>query len=259
MKNNSKKSSFKVFSGIICTLLAAVLLWTALYFTVPKVKEWTNEKFHISANKDNDDEEKKALIEENKQLKTRIDDLESNVTNASSKYDSVSEKLKETEEKLATANAENEELNSQLENKAEVKTITFATAADFINFLFVQGQADKVIDVRLSDTSYTGAPRYYEKAVQGATSTTFETTKESYTVSKLNEYILTPGRTNGSNNIRFTVATTSTNLELYCQSSGVIQLLVRDIKLYSDNITTISATFYNVETTLSQFTVRYFA
>lgn len=127
------KTLWKICKSIFMLLLTGVIVWTILYFTVPKVKDWTNDKvFKIDQSKD--DEEKKQLRAENEDLKNQIKSLTTEATTVSAELTNVKDQLSAKTTALETATSEKQELEnkvSELEQKvSELESSETATKAE---------------------------------------------------------------------------------------------------------------------------------
>lgn len=123
----------KTCKSIFMLLLTGVIVWTILYFTVPKVKDWINDKvFNIDQSKD--DEEKKQLRAENEDLKKQIKSLTTEATTVSAELTNVKDQLSAKTTALETATSEKQELEtkvSELEQKvSELESSETATKAE---------------------------------------------------------------------------------------------------------------------------------
>lgn len=107
------KTLWKICKSIFMLLLTGVIVWTILYFTVPKVKDWTNDKvFKIDQSKD--DKEKKQLRAENEDLKKQINSLTTETTTVSAELTNVKDQLSAKTTALETATSEKQELTSKV-------------------------------------------------------------------------------------------------------------------------------------------------
>ena len=120
------KTLWKICKLVIMLLLTGVIVWTVLYFTVPKVKDWTNDKvFKIDQSKD--DEEKKQLRAENEDLKKQINSLTTEATTVSAELTNVKDQLTAKTTALETATSEKQELTSKV-SKLEQKVSELETS-----------------------------------------------------------------------------------------------------------------------------------
>lgn len=120
------KTLWKICKLVIMLLLTGVIVWTVLYFTVPKVKDWTNDKvFKIDQSKD--DEEKKQLRADNEVLKKQINSLTTEATTVSAELTNVKDQLTAKTTALETATSEKQELTSKV-SKLEQKVSELETS-----------------------------------------------------------------------------------------------------------------------------------
>lgn len=129
------KTLWKICKSILLLALTGVIVWTVLYFTVPKVKDWTNEVLKIDQSKN--DEEKKQLIAENEDLKKQINSLTSQATTVSTELTTVKAELSEKKTALEKATADKAELETKVGNLstkvAELENSNSATSAELEN------------------------------------------------------------------------------------------------------------------------------
>lgn len=130
------KTIWKICKSILLLALTGVIVWTVLYFTVPKVKDWTNDKV-LKIDQSKNDEEKKQLIAENEDLKKQIDSLNSQATTVSTELTTVKAELSEKKTALEKATAEKAELETKVGNLtskvAELENSNSATSAELEN------------------------------------------------------------------------------------------------------------------------------
>lgn len=120
------KTLWKICKSIFMLLLTGIIVWTILYFTVPKVKDWTYDKvFKIDQSKD--DEEKKQLRAENEDLKKQINSLTTEATTVSAELTNVKDQLTAKITALETATSEKQELTSKV-SKLEQKVSELETS-----------------------------------------------------------------------------------------------------------------------------------
>ena len=123
------KTLWKICKSILLLALTGVIVWTVLYFTVPKVKDWTNDKV-LKIDQSKKDEEKKQLLAENEDLKKQIDSLTSQAT-------TVKTELSEKKTALEKAAADKAELETKVGNLsakvAELENSNSATSEELEN------------------------------------------------------------------------------------------------------------------------------
>lgn len=97
------KNIFKVLAGLLGLVGIVAIVWTALYFTVPKVKDWTNTNILKQEQKEEAGNEEDA---------GKIEELEEQLAQA----------LKDKEEAQTQLVSKTEELETALAGKTEVET-----------------------------------------------------------------------------------------------------------------------------------------
>lgn len=120
------KTLWKICKLVFMLLLTGVIVWTILYFTVPKVKDWTNDKV-LKIDQSKDDEEKKQLRAENEDLKKQINSLTTEATTVSAELTNVKDQLTAKTSALETATSEKQELTSKV-SKLEQKVSELETS-----------------------------------------------------------------------------------------------------------------------------------
>lgn len=108
------KNFFKFIGTILGIAIVGVFIWAVLYFTVPKVKDWTNDNV-FKHEQSKDDENTKKLEEENKSLKAQLEEITSSRNNISSELNNVKNDLDTKETALKTATEEKEQLESKVQ------------------------------------------------------------------------------------------------------------------------------------------------
>lgn len=130
------KTLWNICKSILLLALTGVIVWTVLYFTVPKVKDWTNDKV-LKIDQSKDDEEKKQLLAENEDLKKKIDSLTSQATTVSTELTTVKAELAEKKTALENATAEKTALETKVGNLtvkvSELENSNSATSAELEN------------------------------------------------------------------------------------------------------------------------------
>lgn len=130
------KTLWKICKSILLLALTGIIVWTVLYFSVPKVKDWTNDKV-LKIDQSKDDEEKKQLLAENEDLKKQIDSLTSQATTVSTELTTVKTELSEKKTALEKATADKAELETKVGNLsakvAELENSNSATSAELEN------------------------------------------------------------------------------------------------------------------------------
>lgn len=130
------KIIWKICKSILLLALLGVIVWTVLYFTVPTVKDWTNDKV-LKIDQSKNDEEKKQLIAENEDLKKQIDSLTSQATTVSTELTTVKAELSEKKTALEKATAEKALLETKVgkltSKVAELENSGSATSAELEN------------------------------------------------------------------------------------------------------------------------------
>lgn len=97
------KNIFKVLAGILGLLGITAIVWIALYFTVPKVKDWTNTNIF---------KQEQQVEAGNEEDAGKIEELEAELAQA----------IKDKEEAQAQLATKTEELETALAGKTEVET-----------------------------------------------------------------------------------------------------------------------------------------
>lgn len=123
------KTLRNICKSILLLALTGVIVWAVLYFTVPTVKDWTNDKV-LKIDQSKNDEEKKQLLAENEDLKKQIDSLTSQATTVSTELTTVKAELSEKKTALEKATADKAELETKVGNlSAKVEELENSNSA----------------------------------------------------------------------------------------------------------------------------------